>query len=113
LVEKQVEEEIAARTPGTEVRLASSAVLPDKPVSVPLRNNVMVAGALGVMLSMFVVFAENWWSGEMIQPRWRPATYTNNSYTSRPTVQYPPGDELKSAQPLVEDGDAGQPASNR
>ncbi|HEX6383301.1 MAG TPA: GNVR domain-containing protein [Anaerolineae bacterium] len=113
LVEKQVEEEIAARTPGTEVRLASSAVPPDQPVSAPLRSNVMVAGALGLMLSIFVVFVENWWSGEMAQPQWQPATYANSSYTSRPTVRYPPGDELKSAQPLVEDGDPGQPTSNR
>lgn len=113
LVEKQIEEEIAAQTPGTEVRLASSAVAPDAPVGAPVRNSVLIAGALGVMLSTFVVLAEGWWTGETVQPRWRVAMHANNNYIRNPMSRYSPGEEPNVTQPLVEELDSWRSTSNR
>lgn len=98
LREKQIEEAIAAQTPGTEVRLASSAVPPDTPIGTHVRNSVLIAGALGMMLSTFVVLAEGWWTGGTVQPQWRVATQANNSYTRGPMTRYSPGEEPKVTQ---------------
>ena len=98
LVEKQVEEEIAAQTPGTEVRVASSAVSPDTAVGVPVRNSVFVAGALGIVLSTFVILAEGWWREGTVQPRWRAATYANNNFVRNPITRYSPDEEPKVTQ---------------
>ena len=98
LVEKQIEEEIAAQTPGTEVRLASSAAPPDKPVGAPVRNSALLAGALGVILSAFVILAQAWWTGVPVQPRWQVATQANNNFTRNPMTRYSPGEEPKVTQ---------------
>lgn len=98
LLEKQIEEEVAAQTPGTEVRLASPAVTPDTPVSTGVLSNVFVAAALGLVLSTFAVLAEGWWAGEAVQPQWRVATRVNNVYARVPTARYQVGEEPKATQ---------------
>lgn len=98
LIEKQIEEEIAAQTPGTEVRVASSAVSPDSPIGAPVRNSVFIAGALGMVLATFVILAEGWWREETVQPRWRVATHASNNFVRNPMTRYSPGEEPKATQ---------------
>lgn len=57
---KQTEDEIAANTSGTEVQVASSAVLPTSQAR-PVLELVVIAGFLAFVLAIFVVFAYEWW----------------------------------------------------
>ncbi len=64
LARKQAEVEITSEVTGTEVRLAASAVPPEKPVNPRKWQNAAVAGALGLMLGVFGAFAVEWWQGD-------------------------------------------------
>jgi len=59
LARKEAELGIVAQTGGTEVRFATLAVVPEKPVSPKKKQNVAIAGALGLMLGTFGAFALN------------------------------------------------------
>jgi len=62
---RKVEEvRIAAEDTSGEVRLASQAAVPEKPVSPRKMLNTAVAGALGLMLGVFGAFAVEWWRGD-------------------------------------------------
>jgi succinoglycan biosynthesis transport protein ExoP len=61
LAKKSVEVQIAAASTGTEVRIASLPVPPSRPVSPRKLLNTAVAGALGLMLSVFGAFGVEWW----------------------------------------------------
>jgi succinoglycan biosynthesis transport protein ExoP len=62
---RKVEEvRIAAEDTSGEVRLASQAAVPEKPVSPRKLLNTAVAGALGLMLGVFGVLAIEWWRGD-------------------------------------------------
>jgi succinoglycan biosynthesis transport protein ExoP len=63
LARKVEEVRIAAKDTSGEVRLASHAAIPKKPVSPRKMLNTAVAGALGLMLGVFGVFALEWWTG--------------------------------------------------
>jgi len=54
---KEAELGIAAQTGGTEVRFATPAVPPQYPVGPKKKQNVAIAGALGLMLGTFGAFA--------------------------------------------------------
>ena len=57
VVRKAEESRIAAESEGDEVRLASYAAVPTKPVSPKKKLNVAVAGALGLFVGVFGAFA--------------------------------------------------------
>lgn len=57
---KLTEEEIAANTTGTEVRVVSSAILPDEP-SGGLLPVLVAAAAFGLLLSLLAIFTFAWW----------------------------------------------------
>jgi len=57
IVRKAEESRIAAESEGDEMRLASYAAVPTKPVSPKKALNVAVAGALGLFVAVFGVFA--------------------------------------------------------
>jgi uncharacterized protein involved in exopolysaccharide biosynthesis len=59
LARKEAELGIAAQTGGTEVRLATLAVPPQYPVGPKKKQNVAMAGAMGLMLGTFGAFALN------------------------------------------------------
>jgi uncharacterized protein involved in exopolysaccharide biosynthesis len=59
LARKEAELGIAAQTGGTEVRLATLAVPPQYPVRPKKKQNVAIAGAMGLMLGTFGAFALN------------------------------------------------------
>jgi succinoglycan biosynthesis transport protein ExoP len=62
---RKVEEvRIAADDASGEVQLASQAAIPERPVSPRKMVNTAVAGALGLMLGVFGVFALEWWAGD-------------------------------------------------
>lgn len=61
LARKVEEARIAAEENAGEVRLASRAAVPEKPASPRKLLNTAVAGALGLMLSVFGVFVVEWW----------------------------------------------------
>jgi uncharacterized protein involved in exopolysaccharide biosynthesis len=63
LTRKQAEVGIASQVTGTEVRVATSAVPPQNPVSPRKVLNTAVAGVLGTMLGIFGAFAIEWWRG--------------------------------------------------
>jgi len=64
-VARKVEEaRIAAEDTTGEVRLASQAAAPDRPVSPRKRLNTAVAGMMGLMLGVFGAFAVEWWRGD-------------------------------------------------
>jgi len=56
---KEAELGIVAQTGGTEVRFATPAVAPENPISPKKKQNVAIAGALGLMLGTFGAFALN------------------------------------------------------
>ena len=64
LARKVEEVRIAAEDTSGEVRLASQAAVPEKPVSPRKLLNTAVAGALGLMLGVFGAFAVEWWRGD-------------------------------------------------
>jgi len=64
MARKVEEARIAAEDTSGEVRLASRASVPEKPVSPRKVLNAAVAGALGLMLGVFGAFALEWWRGE-------------------------------------------------
>jgi hypothetical protein len=59
LARKEAELGIATQTGGTEVRLATLAVPPQYPVGPKKKQNVAIAGAMGLMLGTFGAFALN------------------------------------------------------
>ena len=63
LAHKVEEARIAAEDTGGEVRLASQAAVPQKPVGPRKMLNTAVAGMLGLMLGVFGAFAVDWWRG--------------------------------------------------
>ncbi|MCX7856097.1 MAG: hypothetical protein N2556_09060, partial [Anaerolineae bacterium] len=64
LARKVEEARIAAEDASTgEVRLASQALPPEKPVSPRKLLNTAVAGVLGLMLAVFGAFMTEWWRG--------------------------------------------------
>lgn len=64
LAHKVEEVRIAADDTSGEVRLASSAAIPERPVYPRKMLNTAVAGMLGLMLGVFGVFAVEWWQGD-------------------------------------------------
>ncbi|MCK4316863.1 MAG: hypothetical protein KAX24_13940, partial [Anaerolineae bacterium] len=64
LARKLEEARIAAHDTSGEVRLASQAAAPERPVSPRKMLNTAVAGALGLMLGVFGAFAVEWWQGD-------------------------------------------------
>jgi uncharacterized protein involved in exopolysaccharide biosynthesis len=64
LARKVDEARIAAQDESGEVRLASAAAVPTRPVSPRKLLNTAVAGTLGLMLGVFGAFALEWWQGE-------------------------------------------------
>jgi len=64
LARKVEEVRIAAEDTSGEVRLASHAAVPRKPVGPRKMLNTAVAGALGLMLGVFGAFAVEWWTGD-------------------------------------------------
>jgi uncharacterized protein involved in exopolysaccharide biosynthesis len=60
LVQKETEIENAAQT-SNQVTLASQAVPPQKPASRGTIRNTLVAGVLGGLLGVFLVFGSMWW----------------------------------------------------
>ena len=64
-VARKVEEvRIAAEDSSGDVRLASQAAVPHRPVSPRKMLNAAVAGVLGLTLGVCGVFAVEWWRGE-------------------------------------------------
>jgi len=62
---RKVEEvRIAADDTSGEVRLASQAAAPERPVAPRKMLNTAIAGALGLMLGVFGAFAVEWWKGD-------------------------------------------------
>ena len=59
LARKEAELGIVAQTGGTEVRFATPAVPPQYPIGSKKKQNVAIAGALGLMLGTFGAFALN------------------------------------------------------
>lgn len=64
LARKVDEARIAAQNESGEVRLASAAAVPTRPVSPRKLLNTAVAGMLGLMLGVFGTFAVAWWQEE-------------------------------------------------
>jgi succinoglycan biosynthesis transport protein ExoP len=64
LARKVEEVRIAAADTSGEVRLASRAAVPRRPVSPRKVLNTAVAGALGLILGVFGAFAVEWWTGD-------------------------------------------------
>jgi len=63
LAKKTVEVEVAVESGGTEVRVASLALPPAKPVASRKLLNTALAGMVGLMLGVFAAFAAEWWQG--------------------------------------------------
>ncbi len=61
LANKVEETRIAAQDETGEVRLASRAAVPQKPVSPKKKLNVAIAGFLGLFVGVFVAFFVEWW----------------------------------------------------
>jgi hypothetical protein len=61
LLRKQAEVELAAQTLGSEVRFASPAVLPEKPMSNQTLLKLMIAASLSFTLIVVVIFTREWW----------------------------------------------------
>ncbi len=64
LARKAAEIGVASQVKDTEVRFAVSAVEPEKPVSPKKKQNVALAGALGLFIGVFGAFAVNYFSEE-------------------------------------------------
>jgi uncharacterized protein involved in exopolysaccharide biosynthesis len=64
LARKVEEQRIAAEDTSGEVRLASRAAIPEKPVSPRKLLNTAVAGMLGLIVGVFGVFAVAWWNAD-------------------------------------------------
>jgi succinoglycan biosynthesis transport protein ExoP len=64
LARKVDEARIAAQDESGEVRLASYAAVPSRPVSPRKMLNTTVAGMLGLFVGVFGAFAAEWWRGE-------------------------------------------------
>ncbi len=58
---KLAELQLSSQITDSQVRLAAKALTPDKPVSSKRLMNTAVAGALGLMLAVFAVFAWEYW----------------------------------------------------
>ncbi len=58
---KLAETELTSQITDTQIRIAASAVVPEKPVSSGRLMNTAIAGILGAMLAVFVVFAKEYW----------------------------------------------------
>lgn len=58
---KLAEVQLSNKITDTQMRMAAGAAVPDKPVSPKRLLNTAVAGALGLMLSVFAVFAWEYW----------------------------------------------------
>lgn len=69
LAKKVVEVKVAAESRGTEVRVASVAVPPARPVWPRKLLNTAVAGVLGLMLAVFGAFVTEWWRNGDVGPR--------------------------------------------
>jgi uncharacterized protein involved in exopolysaccharide biosynthesis len=63
LAKKEAEVQVAARSSGSEVRIASLAVPPGAPTRQSLSRNVLLAGALGLTVGALGVFVVVWWLG--------------------------------------------------
>jgi uncharacterized protein involved in exopolysaccharide biosynthesis len=74
LARKVEEVRIATEDTSGEVRLASQAAIPEKPVSPRKLLNAAAAGALALILGVFGAFALEWWKGERGKARGRVAT---------------------------------------
>ncbi len=61
LQRKQAELQLSSQISDSQVRLAAGALIPDKPVSPRRLMNTAIAGALALMLSVFIVFAWEYW----------------------------------------------------
>ena len=68
LARKVDEAHIAAQDESGEVQLASSAAVPTKPVGPRKKQNTIMAGALGLLTSVFGVFAVEYWRGTTAAP---------------------------------------------
>ena len=58
---KLAETELTSQITDSQVRIAASAVAPEKPVSSGRLMNTAIAGILAAMLAVFVVFAKEYW----------------------------------------------------
>lgn len=58
---KLAETELTSQITDTQIRIAADAVVPEKPVSSGRLMNTAIAGILGAMLAVFVVFAKEYW----------------------------------------------------
>jgi succinoglycan biosynthesis transport protein ExoP len=61
---KLAEAEVAVQVPGSEVRLATQALRPERPVARGRLMNTAIAGMLGLMVGTFGAFAVEWWRQE-------------------------------------------------
>ena len=61
---KLAEAEVAVQVPGSEVRLATRALRPKRPVARGRLMSTAIAGMLGGMVSVFGAFALEWWRQE-------------------------------------------------
>ena len=64
LQRKQAELQLSSQISDSQVRLAAGALVPDKPVSPKRMMNTAIAGVLALMLSVFVVFAWEYWRND-------------------------------------------------
>jgi uncharacterized protein involved in exopolysaccharide biosynthesis len=64
LEKKAAEVKVAAESGGTEVRVASLALPPTKPVSPRKLFNTALAGMVGLAMSVFLALALEWWRNE-------------------------------------------------
>jgi uncharacterized protein involved in exopolysaccharide biosynthesis len=55
---------VAVQVPGSEVRLATQALRPERPVARGRLMNTAIAGMLGLMVGTFGAFAVEWWRQE-------------------------------------------------
>jgi uncharacterized protein involved in exopolysaccharide biosynthesis len=62
LLIKQAEAQIAAQTLGTEVRFASPAIQPQRPIGKQMVLKLVVAVGISFGLSVFAIVAWEWWS---------------------------------------------------